>query len=98
MSFTPAEETKAIENIRAIVGVGPYVAVCVVEIGHNGNRKPIDHVAVQAVAGRTADRILCELMSAEIPCSVAADDENKILIPFDAAVNPPMPFESAASF
>lgn len=98
MSFTPAEENKAIENIRAVVGVAPYVAVCVVEIGHNGNRRALDHVAVQAVASRTADRILCDLMTAEIPCSVSADDENKILIPFDAAVNPPLPFDSAASF
>lgn len=98
MSLTPAEETKAIENIRAIVGVGPCVAVCVVEIGHNGNRRAIDHVAVMAVAGRTADRILCDLMSAEIPCSVSAEDENKILIPFDAAAHPPLPFDLSANF
>lgn len=96
MSFTPAEESKAIENIRAIVGVGPCVAVCAVEIGSNGNA--IDHVAVMAAAGRTADRILCDLMSAEIPCSIAADDENKILIPFNAAVHPPEPFDFAASY
>ncbi len=79
-----SQETAAIHNIHKIIGVGRSVKPICMEIGS----QRAEYIAIHTVGKHETIQSLRNLLSAEMPFSMAADDEHTILVPLEAAMHP----------
>lgn len=81
-------DNAAIANIEKIVGFGRHIAPCCLEIVIGSNRRTVEYIAVDTVGKHETIQVLRNLMDGEMPFTIAADDEHKILIPLESALHP----------